>query len=207
MIPVTRLSHPHEASPAMALPGPPRFLTGLPATGEADLTWAPPDDDGGSPITGYQVQRSLDGTSWEDVARVVLGGPTATAGRILGQAIGTPVQFRVAAQNAEGTGPAGPPVSVTPLSASNGTRWRTLVIPRQSWRSIIWADGKFVALADTLFSEGGPGVEREQVITSPDGETWTSRSVPVASLWQSLAGAMGSSWRWAGPRKPSPARS
>lgn len=82
-------------------PSPPRELTGAAADGRAELSWTPSEDDGGGPVTGYEVHR--DG---------VLVGSTdgSTTGFVdAGLTYGTDVAYTVVAVNAAGRStPAGP---------------------------------------------------------------------------------------------------
>ena len=85
-------------------PDPP---TGLTATAQGqdqiDLSWTAPSDDGGSPITGYKIEMSDDGTTgWTDLedntgsAETTYSDNTVTAG--------TTRHYQVSAINAVGTG-------------------------------------------------------------------------------------------------------
>jgi fibronectin type 3 domain-containing protein len=71
-----------------------------PGVGEITLTWAAPDEDGGTEITGYRVFRGLTTDSLEPVADVEEPGFLDT-----GLANGTTYIYRVAALNAVGEGP------------------------------------------------------------------------------------------------------
>lgn len=65
------------------------------------LEWKPPKNNGGSPITGYTVERRLEGTSmWDRCAQT---GPECMA-RITGLEEGQNYEFRVQARNAAGHG-------------------------------------------------------------------------------------------------------
>jgi hypothetical protein len=71
------------------------------------LQWTAPEFDGGSPLTGYSVQASADsGTIWTDLEQKQreLDGyvEMESSG---GYTLGAEYQFRVAARNAEGSGP------------------------------------------------------------------------------------------------------
>jgi len=90
-------SVPATATPAV-LPGAPTAAT---ATSNADsrsvVSWTPPANDGGTPVTGYRVSASP-GTGTCTT--------TSTSCTVTGLANGTPYTFTVTATNAVGTGPA-----------------------------------------------------------------------------------------------------
>ena len=72
--------------------------------GHVTIAWAAPEDDGGSPVTGYLVEGSTDdGTHWSTVASVP-ASPTSTD-YFCGTS-GTTCEFRVTASNAVGPSPA-----------------------------------------------------------------------------------------------------
>ena len=84
-------------------PGPP---TGLAATARGqsiDLAWTAPANTGGSPITGYRIEVSPDGTSssWTDL--VADTASTATTYSHTGLDAATTRHYRVSAINAAGT--------------------------------------------------------------------------------------------------------
>lgn len=116
--------------PAGSAPTVPDAITDLAAThGNAQvvLTWTPPDD-GGSALTGYTVERSLDGsTGWTEIATP---GAAATGATDTGLTNGTEYFYRVKAINGEGAAatwsnvdsatPATVPAQVTTLAAIAG---------------------------------------------------------------------------------------
>lgn len=87
-------------------PGLPRLVAATVGVGSAVLTWAAPEDDGGTPLTGYVVTASPGGTTMTLPA----GATTAT---ITGLAKGTAYTFTVVAFNAVGRGPASSSSAVT----------------------------------------------------------------------------------------------
>ncbi|XP_047102318.1 twitchin isoform X3 [Schistocerca piceifrons] len=66
-----------------------------------DLKWTPPKDDGGSPITGYVVEKKDKYGQWEKALEVPAGQTTATVPDLIE---GQPYEFRVRAVNAAGPG-------------------------------------------------------------------------------------------------------
>ena len=93
-----------DATTDPTIPGPPTNLTAT-ADGRTriNLSWRPPADDGGSPVTGYHIEFSADGgTDWEDLSRNT--GSVATSFVHAGLAPGTTRHYRVSAINVAGTG-------------------------------------------------------------------------------------------------------
>lgn len=66
-------------------------------------------------------------------------------------------------------------------SSVNGIDWivRTNPVPSQAWRSVTYGNGLFVAVGD----DSGTG---DQVMTSPDGVTWTKRTAASTNSWQAV---------------------
>ena len=87
-----------------AVPGAPTNVSGTPGDGVADISFTPPANDGGSPITGYTVV-ATDSTG-VDVATAT---GTSSPIRVSGLTNGTPYTFTVSATNAAGTGTASAP--------------------------------------------------------------------------------------------------
>ena len=89
-------------APSATVPGVPTGLTAAAtSTTTATITWTAPADDGGSPITGYVVEESIDGSAYTERDR-----PSATPTEVefAGLTPGATYQYRIAAINAEGTG-------------------------------------------------------------------------------------------------------
>ena len=65
------------------------------------------------------------------------------------------------------------------MTSPDGITWtsRTSAVDNR-WRSVTYANGLFVSVADT-----GTG---DRVMTSPDGITWTSRNSAADNTWQSV---------------------
>lgn len=93
----------------------PQNLSAVGGNAQVDLTWMVPASDGGSAITDYQIQSSLDGgASWTVVADAV---STATSATVTGLVNGTTCTYRVAAITSYGLGAWSTPSSpVTPMT-------------------------------------------------------------------------------------------
>ena len=71
-----------------------------------DLSWSPPESDGGSPITGYQLERlDISGRSWLPVNKEPISD---TSYRVKELREGVQYEFRVRALNALGMGEPSP---------------------------------------------------------------------------------------------------
>ena len=96
-----------SATTDATVPGAPTGLRVAPGgAGGTDrllLRWTPPASDGGSPVTGYRIETSLNGASGWTVL-VASTGSTATTHAHTGLAPGTTRHYRVAAINDRGRG-------------------------------------------------------------------------------------------------------
>jgi titin len=82
-------------------PGAPLELSAVARDGSADLSWTPPADDGGDPVSGYEVAfLADDGRTWSSAP-----GTTGTSTTLGGLQDGTTYGWRVRAVNAAGPGP------------------------------------------------------------------------------------------------------
>ena len=128
---------------ASGLPGAPTGVSGVPGNGQATVKWtAPPDN--GSGITGYVVTPIV---GYYPLASVTFNS-TATTQILTGLTNGTTYRFKIAAKNANGTGPksdvtnavtVGAPVAPTGVSAvpGNGQATMTWTAPPDNGSGII----------------------------------------------------------------------
>ena len=99
----------------ITVPQAPRNVTVTPGNGQVTLRWDVPSDNGGSPITGYQVFGGI-GTSWAYL------GANVYSYTFTGLTNGTAYTFRVAAYNTHGVG-APVVLTATPVAGiSNGIK-------------------------------------------------------------------------------------
>ena len=99
-------------APAATVPGAPGALEATPGDRQVELAWTAPDDDGGAPVTGYQVQ--VDEGEWTDT------GNTETRYTVEDLDNGTSYTFRVRALNEAGTGAESEAVTATPAATVPG---------------------------------------------------------------------------------------
>ncbi len=96
----SRASAPSAAITTFGLPGTPTGVVAASAPHGATLDWSPPAQDGGTPVTGYLVQASLNGGAYSSVSPSISG----THAQIGGLESGGSYTFVVAAVNAVGAG-------------------------------------------------------------------------------------------------------
>ena len=108
--PITRgdvIAESTAASPSVpaSKPGPPASLTGSPGDSTVSLTWTPPLSDGGSAITGYNVEVFSLMTGFSPAAGCTSAATsTAVTCAVIDLTSGTEYSFRVTAVNAVGSG-------------------------------------------------------------------------------------------------------
>ena len=150
-----------------SVPGAPTSLTATASgTARINLSWTAPARDGGTPLTGYRIEESPDGTSsWTDL--VTDTTDTRTTYSHAGLPGGTTRHYRVSAINSNG---AGAPSSVD--SATTGTSVPgapTALSARASGTTQV--DLSWTAPA----SDGGSPVTGYRIEESPDGNSsWTT---------------------------------
>lgn len=155
--------------PSETEPGAPVGLAATAGVEKVDLAWSAPADDGGSAVTGYVVQQSTDGQTWDDVATVL-----GTAYEVSALAGGEPVSFRVAAVNAVGRGAWSDVVTATPE--------RPVVAPSAPVGLTATAGVEKASLAwSAPADDGGAAVTGYVVEQSTDGQTWTQVGTPTGT--------------------------
>ena len=96
----------------MSAPSAPTGVAAIPATGQAQVSWVPPSDNGGTQVTGYTVTPYI-GSAAQTAVQVAGGSTTSTT--VTGLTTNTAYTFTVAAKNAVGTGqPSAASASVSP---------------------------------------------------------------------------------------------
>ncbi len=155
-------------------PGAPTGVSASPDGDTAiDVSWTAPLDDGGTPITRYDVQWSPDGSSNWRTAGNTPDGATLTF-KNSGMTFGTTRYYRVAARNSRGLGPwSDPPyASATTLSG----------VPGQPRLTVRATDANTIALTWTKPADNGDPITRYEIQWSEDGSSgWTQLATPGPS--------------------------
>lgn len=139
------------------------------AAGVASLTvsWRRPASDGGSALTGFIVQYSLDAKTWKTASQTV--APSATTFKVTGLASGTRYYVRVLARNAAGTSPAS--------AAATTSTWAKPTAPRTA--SATPGKSSIIVRWTAPSSTGGTALTAYTVQYSTNGATWTTASGAV----------------------------
>lgn len=117
----------------LSRPGKPTDVTAVPAPTSIVLSWVAPTDNGSSPVTDYKIQQSSDGGQlWTDFADAVSTQLSAT---VTGLQSSQQYQFRIAAENAAGTGEYSDPTSPVTLDAAPGEQIAALVLGQPDFQS------------------------------------------------------------------------
>jgi hypothetical protein len=162
-------------------PNAPATVTASPSRDAAVVRWTAPADDGGSPVTGYEV-------------RATVGGRTVTVAAAAGQreavlaplAAGTGVQPTVRARNVHGWSPTTPSYVVTPAA------WWPFEAPRtvvgQHFRDILFRSPSSAEVAAwvTALTNGSASVAGMADALYRSAES-TNGPMAAAQLW--IAGA------------------
>ena len=110
------------AAVAAAVPGDPGSLSvSVNDTGKLDVSWDAPDSNGGSAVTGYEVQWKESSDRWDTPAEVSETTVTGTSHTATGLTDGVEYTFRVFAVNSAGDGSASEEESGTPRETTAPT--------------------------------------------------------------------------------------
>ena len=120
--PSAEVSATPTATAGPTVPGAPTAPVATAGDGSATVTWAPPDSDGGSPITGYNVYAGPT-TGSESTTPLNPAPLSATAASYLTSTLtnGTPYFFTITAVNAVGEGGPSAEVTATPKHSAGPT--------------------------------------------------------------------------------------
>ena len=144
-------------------PGPPRNLV-ADASGQSriDLDWDPPDEDGGSAVTGYRIEASPNGVTWSDLERNT--GRNTTRYAHTGLSPGTTRHYRVSAINSVGTGVASDVDSATTAPAVPDMPTRLSAVANgTSQIDLSW---------DAPADDGGSDITGYRIEVSDNGTAW-----------------------------------
>src|SRR3989442_1692539 len=108
------------------------------SSSQINLSWTAPSDNGGSPITGYKIERSTDSGSTWTVVVANTGGTTTTYSNT-GLAHATTYTYRVSAINSAGTGsPSTAVPGTTPAVAPSSPTGLTATTVSSSQINLSW---------------------------------------------------------------------
>ena len=166
-----------------AVPGISTNVVATPGAGQVALTWTAPVAKGGSPITGYLIEKSLDGTTWMVVTSN--SGSSLTSFNVTGLANGTTTYLRVSAINGAGNGLPTGAVTVTPLTTASAPQ--TLVAtPGNTQVALVWA---------APLENGGSAVTGYTVqVSSNSGATWSTMANVVGTSYTATGLTNGTSY-------------
>jgi len=139
-----------------------------------DVSWSAPADDGGTPITRYEVQWSADGVSGWNNAGSTPDGATLTL-KNTGMTFGTTRYYRVAARNSAGMSAwSDPPYAMATTLAG---------VPGQPNLTVRATDANTIALTWTVPADNGDPITGYEIQWSADGSVsnWTALTSPGAS--------------------------
>jgi fibronectin type 3 domain-containing protein len=153
-----------EAPPSP--PGPPVDLRATPGDGSVQLDWSAPTDDGGSPITNYNIYRGTTSGQLSFLVQV----PDVLTYQDTGLTNGQKYFYHVRAVNSQGEGPPSHEVSATPMSGDTAPEPPTNLVA-------IGGDTRVSLSWQAPPSDGGSPVTNYNIYrgTSPGGEAWLAQ--------------------------------
>jgi titin len=166
-----------------AVPGISTNVVATPGAGQVALTWTAPVAKGGSPITGYLVEKSLDGNTWMVVTSNT--GSSLTSYNVTGLANGTTTYLRVSAINGAGNGLPTGAVTVTPLTTSSAPL-SLVATPGNTQVALAWA---------APLDNGGSAITGYTIqVSSNSGATWSTMANVVGTTYTATGLTNGTSY-------------
>jgi titin len=166
-----------------AVPGISTNVVATPGAGQVALTWTAPVAKGGSPITGYLVEKSLDGNTWMVVASNT--GSSLTSYNVTGLANGTTTYLRVSAINGAGNGLPTGAVTVTPLTTSSAPL-SLVATPGNTQVALAWA---------APLDNGGSAITGYTIqVSSNSGATWSTMANVIGTSYTATGLTNGTSY-------------
>ena len=156
-------------------PGPPQNLTATAGAASVDLSWDKPASDGGEDITGYSVEVSTDGESWDELE----SSTTDLSYSHTGFAGKTTYYYRVSAINSVGTGSPSDTASATSPAVAPGPPQNLSVTTEGTRFDLSW---------EAPASDGGADVTGYRIEASRDQESWNADEDTPTGLSHSLTG-------------------
>lgn len=142
-------------------PGSPTNVTAVAGNGQATISFTPPANDGGNPITGYIITSQPEG--------LTATGTTSPI-TVTGLTNGTAYTFTVVAVNGVGNSPqSAPSASVTPLAPPDAPTGVTAVA----------GNGEATVSFTPPANNGGSAITGYKVISEPGGITATGTTGPI----------------------------
>ncbi|CUR52255.1 putative spherulin 4 [Nitrosotalea devaniterrae] len=163
-------------------PTAPSAPTGLAATAtsssQINLSWTAPSNNGGSAITGYKIERSLDnGSTWNTI--VSNTGSVLTTYSNTGLTASTPYTYRVSAINPVGSST---PSSIASATTTSGT---VTTVPQQptGLATSVVSSSQINLSWTAPVNNGGSAITGYKIEKSTDaGTTWVTISANTASV-------------------------
>ncbi len=156
-----------RAGPAIRPAAPTMLIATAPDRTSHDLSWTAPADDGGAPITGYQVEASGTGNPGSFSVILPASFRIVVPGFSRPVSPGTTAYYRVRANNSAGLGAPSNVASATtePIRAPDAPSSLTATADGSTTINLSWT-------APT--NTGGAAITGYQIESSPTGDSWTN---------------------------------
>jgi predicted phage tail protein len=150
--------------------------TATAGNGKVTLVWAPPADNGGSPVTDYRIEyKTTAATTWTTFND---GTSPLTGAQVTGLTNGTAYVFRVRPVNAVGVGPeSSPSAAATPVASTPGT----LGAPTNVRAAVAPSPGTIRVTWDAPTGAGAGQITNYRVEYALDSRTPSWRPVTTSS--------------------------